>query len=182
MIRRSIFIDFAFYAIIAVAGFLSNFDQTDPIVLKRKPLPGRSKDVPLLIACIAVMACIMVAYPVNYNPFRQHFFSVILGRDEITFKENFLVTFIFITLTTTISVVYPNIKPVISIMGGLIAVSMCYLVPIICQIKLSSKPWHACENLSALLFFGTLILIGYTSVIITVYEIVTGAKTMPRNE
>lgn len=39
-------------------------------------------------------------------------------------------------------------------------------------IKLSGKPITAPDNLAALLFFGTLMVIGYTSVVITVYEMV----------
>lgn len=39
-------------------------------------------------------------------------------------------------------------------------------------IKLSDKPITAPDNLAALLFFGTLMVIGYTSVVVTVYEMV----------
>ena len=66
-------------------------------------------------------------------------------------------------------------------MGGLIAVSMCYLVPLICQLKLSDKHWTSPYNLSAIVYFGVLILIGYTSVGVTVYEVVQGLDKMPRN-
>jgi amino acid permease len=95
VINRSIAIDFLFYLTIALAGYFSQFDLTEPIVLERVPLPGVDRDYPLLIAVILVMLCIMVAFPVNYNPFRQHFFSVICGRHEFSFKENFFVTAIF---------------------------------------------------------------------------------------
>lgn len=39
-------------------------------------------------------------------------------------------------------------------------------------IKLSTKPITAIDNLAALIFFGTLMIIGYTSVIVTVYEMI----------
>jgi hypothetical protein len=41
-------------------------------------------------------------------------------------------------------------------------------------LKLSDKHWTASENISALLFFGVLIIMGYLSVIATVYEMATG--------
>jgi hypothetical protein len=65
-------------------------------------------------------------------------------------------------------------------MGGLIAVSMCYLVPLICQLRLSDKSWASPYNLSAICFFGSLILIGYTSVGVTIYEVINGLDMMPR--
>jgi amino acid permease len=134
VINRSIFIDFLFYLTIAMAGYFSQFKDTAPIVLERVPLPGVDRDYPLLLGVLLVMLCLMVAFPVNYNPFRQHFFSVILGRHEFSLKENFIVTSIFQTITCFISIIFPNVKSVISIMGGLIAVSMCYLIPLICQL------------------------------------------------
>jgi len=65
-------------------------------------------------------------------------------------------------------------------MGGLLSVSMCYLVPLICKLKLGKAEWTSCENISAILFFGVLIASGYISVGITVYEMVKGIDIMPR--
>ncbi len=41
-------------------------------------------------------------------------------------------------------------------------------------IKLSGKPITAIDNFSALIFFGILMVIGYTSVIVTIYEMING--------
>ena len=41
-------------------------------------------------------------------------------------------------------------------------------------LKLSDKPLHALENLAPLLFFGVLIILGYGSVVSTVYMLVMG--------
>lgn len=147
--------------------------------MERLPLKGVDRDYPILIAVISVMVCIIVAFPVNYNPFRQHFFSLYLGRDEFTFKENVILTAIFQAITCFLSIIFPKISSVISIMGGLIAVSMCYLIPVICLIKLGKGSMIG--KIFATLFFGTLILIGYTSVGITIYEVVNGLDKMPRN-
>lgn len=43
-----------------------------------------------------------------------------------------------------------------------------------CAVKLSDKPITSPKNLAAILFFGLLIFLGYTSVVITVIEIVKG--------
>ena len=41
-------------------------------------------------------------------------------------------------------------------------------------VKLSKKPWYDVSNLGPILFFGTLIMLGYCSVISTFYMLVTG--------
>jgi len=43
-------------------------------------------------------------------------------------------------------------------------------------IKLSNKHWTAWQNLAPLLFFGTLISLGYASVFSTVYMLATGRQ------
>lgn len=65
---------------------------------------------------------------------------------------------------------------VLSIMGGGCSVTICYAIPLYSYIKLSKKPWYACENLSPLIYFSFLIIMGYSSCVSTVYMIATGKK------
>lgn len=44
------------------------------------------------------------------------------------------------------------------------------------QLKLTNKPWTACENLFPLIFFSILILIGYGSVVETVIMLIMGKQ------
>ena len=143
VINRSILTDFLFYFTIAIAGYLSNFQDTQPIVLKRNLLPGVDHDYGLLVAILAVCACVLVAFPVNYHPFREEFTKTILRRkapnQDLSNKENLLVTSVFVALTCFISIIFPKISKVISIMSGLIAVSMCFLIPVICIVRLAPR-------------------------------------------
>ena len=77
-------------------------------------------------------------------------------------------------ITCTTAIFYPNISSVLSIMGGLCSVTICYTVPIYSWVKLSDLSWTHISNLGPILFFTPLILLGYGSVIATLYEIATG--------
>ena len=79
-------------------------------------------------------------------------------------------------LTCSVAIFYPNVSTVLSILGGLCSVSICYTVPLYSWIKLSDKPWTAWCNLAPLLFFGVLICLGYSSVISTIYMLAMGDK------
>ena len=80
VIDRAISIDMAFYLLIAVVGYFSEFGMTDAIVLKRDTLPGKDKDYPIIIAVLVNIVSVTVAFPVNFNPFRNAFFQQIVGR------------------------------------------------------------------------------------------------------
>lgn len=64
-------VDLTFYMVIAIAGFASQFDKTAVIVLERNKLKGDDNiDYAILLAIVAVIMSITVAYPVSYNPTR----------------------------------------------------------------------------------------------------------------
>jgi hypothetical protein len=92
----------------------------------------------------------------------------------------------FVAATCALAIGFPNVTNVLSIMGGLCSVTLCYTIPgnlllftdtalVYCHVKLSDKPWTHIDNLSAILFFVVLIILGYCSVVYTVYNIVTGS-------
>jgi len=122
VIHRAISIDCSFYVLIAAVGYFSEFGMTDPIVLKREVLTPGTTDYPVLIAVIANILSVTVAFPVNYNPFRNAFFSQVMKKDNYSQKENFVFTGLVLAFTCTISILFPNIKTVISLLGGLVAV------------------------------------------------------------
>jgi hypothetical protein len=65
---------------------------------------------------------VMAAFPGNFNPFRQAFFTQIVGRDDFTDKENFVFTAAICFASTIMSIIFPDVKAVISIIGGVLAV------------------------------------------------------------
>lgn len=180
VINRSLTVDFLFYITIAVVGFFSQFEKTNPIVLERELLPGHEHDYAIVIAIIAICLCLVCAFPTYFNPFRQAFFTQTLGRNEFSNKENFFFTFFMVMGTCTISILFPNIKSVISIMGGLLAIQISFFIPTVIYVSLSEKRWYAYDNLSAIIFFGFLCLTGYGSVVVTIYTMVNDIEMMPR--
>ena len=87
VIDRAIAVDVFFYALIAVTGYLASFNKTAKIVLERPKLNDDDPpDIPILIAIITVIGSILVAFPVNYNPFRLQFTQVFLKQETFTDK------------------------------------------------------------------------------------------------
>ncbi len=76
-----------FYLAIAIAGYFSTYENTPKIVLERDPLNGTTRDYAILIAQIAIIMVLIVAVPVNYNPFRNQVFYMFFKKEDINFKE-----------------------------------------------------------------------------------------------
>ena len=146
------------------------------MVIVRPTLNGYSPDYTNLIAAFAICIVLFAAFPSNYNPCRNQFFLLFYNEPNFSNKSNLLVTVIFIVATCSVAIFYPNVSSVLSIMGGLCSVSICYVVPLYCWVKLSDEPWYNKTNLAPILFFGVLIFCGYSSVIATTYMICTGKK------
>lgn len=128
IVTRAILVDILFYIVIAVAGYLSTFNKTNPIVLKRESIDGRI-DYAIIIAACLIIVTLFVAVPVNYNPFRNQIIYMKYKRDTFSNKENVIITAPFTAVTCLIAILFPDIAAVLAIMGGLCSVTMCYLIP-----------------------------------------------------
>lgn len=153
---------------------MSTFNDTKPIVLERDPLPSWGKhDYFLVVAVVAILLVIFVSEPVNYNPFRNQIVYM-RTRDRMipTNKENMAITIPFTIFTAILAIVFPNIKAVFSLLGGLGSVTMSYLIPTYAFVTLGKESWKSRRNLPPIIFFGILIIIGYISVVVTLIEII----------
>jgi hypothetical protein len=75
---------------------------------------------------------------------------------------------------TGTAIVFPDITSVLSILGGLCSCTMSYLIPTIAHVRCSKERWYNCSNLGPILFFGTLTTIGYISVLLTIWLLISG--------
>jgi hypothetical protein len=91
-----------------------------------------------------------------------------MGKSVYSQKENFMFTVVVLIVCCVTSILFPNIKTVIALLGGLVAVQMSYLLPVVIWVKLSTKPWYSCENFLPIIFFSALVFVGLGSVVITV--------------
>jgi len=63
-------------------------------------------------------------------------------------------------------------------MGGLCAATLSFAIPTFCYVKLSGKPYTSFKNLLSIIVFGSLSMIGYISVGVTVFLIITGKDSV----
>ena len=87
MISRSVFVDVAFYMLIAGFGYFSTLNATTPIVLNRPSLDPSKVDYAILISQISILLVLFVAVPVNYNPFRNQVFYMFFKTESFSMLQ-----------------------------------------------------------------------------------------------
>ena len=170
-------INFGFYLVIAISGYISSFSDTAKIVLERITIDGKA-DYACLVAIFGVLISIQVAYPCGYNPARAQMCLMLYGTEEFSKKTNVIMTVTWVVLSWLIAVLFPQIDKVISILGGLCASTLSYVLPTFCWVVLSKKPWHAPTNFFPILIFGGMACIGYASVFLTIFLGIVGCEKM----
>lgn len=179
VVGRAIMIDFFFYFTICMAGYWSMLDQTPVIVLQRKSKESNSKDIAGVLGVVGVVGSILVAFPCCYNPTRAQMCNLIFGKEEFSKKTNVIMTSIFVGITWFVAFIFPKVNQIMSILGGICAVTLDYGIPTFCFVRLSKKAWTAWPNLSRILFFGFLNISGFIGTGVTVYEIFSHCTRMP---
>ena len=87
VISRSVFVDVAFYMLIAGFGYFSTLNATTPIVLNRPSLDPSKVDYAILISQISILLVLFVAVPVNYNPFRNQVFYMFFKTESFSMLQ-----------------------------------------------------------------------------------------------
>mmetsp|Transcript_41092 Transcript_41092/g.39610 ORF Transcript_41092/g.39610 Transcript_41092/m.39610 type:complete len:126 (-) Transcript_41092:26-403(-) len=109
-----------------------------------------------------------------YIPLRQQLFYFFLNREDFSLVENLLSTAVIIAVSAIAAIAYPEITQVLSIIGGLCAVSISYVIPTFSYVGLCGKPYTHWYSMLCIAVFGILTLAGYFSVLLTLYQIITG--------
>lgn len=75
--------------------------------------------------------CLLISYPIRFNMLRLSLFQLIFDRETITNIENFLVTGSTVALSCIISIYIPDIRVANVFMGGILAVLISYVIPVL---------------------------------------------------
>jgi hypothetical protein len=76
-----------FYASMASAGYFSTYNYTNSVVIVREPLTNMDPDYFMLVAAGCLCFVLFAAFPLNYNPFRNQFFILIIKKTSFSQKE-----------------------------------------------------------------------------------------------
>jgi amino acid permease len=86
VILRTILLDFFFFMIISICGYLTWPINTPALIIERDNIAG-GVDVIMSLGRLGLIIIIIMKLPVSYNAFRTSFLELILGDSNITNKR-----------------------------------------------------------------------------------------------
>ena len=165
---RSIILDICVYFTIAAASFITSPIEPPELILYRPNLSGFSPDYFILIAKIGIIFNLFFSTPANYAGFRLSFFELLFGNSNITNCRNYFVTLIVLAVIVVIGALYDKILEYIELFGGFCSVIYCILIPGLIYVKNENIKKSAFEKYITLFTIIILVVIGYTSGILTI--------------
>lgn len=134
---RSCTINFFFYLIIILSGYLSSYSDSPDVILTRN-IP-KNFQIPVMIAQLLISCGLCIGIPVNFFPLRRALFNQVFGDLTYTKKRGFIVAIIFSVSSCILVIVLPEINSVLSILGGFGCVTICFIVPTIAYVTVLSE-------------------------------------------
>ena len=166
--RRSIMLDVSVYFTIAAASYITSPLNPPELILYRPNLSGFSPDYFILIAKVGIICNLFFSTPANYAGFRLSFFELLWGNTNITNMKNLFVTSGVLLVVVLIGALYDKILEYIELFGGFCSVIYCILIPGLIYVKNDNLKISRLNKYVTVGIVSTLVIIGYTSGILTI--------------
>lgn len=172
IVYRSMFVNWLFYTLIALAGYLSTFDQTPHVVLNRRPLSDdpNAHDYKLLVGSVAISFSLIFASPLNYNPFRTSLLNLIFPNNpKLTWPRVITISILFCSSIAFLVILFADyIINVIGIIGGIGCVAICFVIPVIAYISIYPEPEFKTKRIISICLGIILSIIGLGATVVSI--------------
>lgn len=139
--NRGTVIQLFFYSIVSIAGYVS-FGPYTPAFYPDRPLPLGGKDWSKyikLLNCIGMLFVFLIGMSVQTAPCRFQM-TAILGKFGNKSSSHIFITAFILVVITIVSIMYPFIYTINSIIGGIFATLQGFTVPGLASMLLLHNP------------------------------------------
>jgi amino acid permease len=179
VLDRALTLQVVLFATMAFSGFFSTLKDTPSIFITRKPLDVfDSKDYYMIVAQILYFFSLQCSCALNYNILRVAIKSFFFNNREVKFIWDFLITAFILIFTNLVTYNVNNIIDIIGILGGLCAVIVCYVCPILCFVKSNGLPISHFSNISSIITLIIICVFGLMSTGLTIVGMIN-KKSIP---
>lgn len=134
VISISITLETVLYLIISISGYLSlGESQNMPSLIILRPKIGET-DVFMQAALFLMLLVVMILIPINVFPVREQVMNL-TGMKRSKWNSCWL-TFVLLAFCFIVPIVYPNVLGLFGIAGGVFALSVGYVVPILMKLRI----------------------------------------------
>ena len=176
VLNRAYLLEIVLFLFIGFGGFFSLLPKTPSIFISRKDLSfsWMKFDYFMLISKCLFFITLHCITAINNNIIRNSFKSLIFKGKDIPFKIDFIGIVVLLLVTNTITFFVQDVLSIISVIGGICAVIVSFLSPILCWIKANELPLSHIKNILALILLVIIIITGCISAGYSIYKDITG--------
>lgn len=137
--NRGTIIELFFYILVSSCGYFSLGPNTPKFYAARPNING-GRDYVMLSSCVGMLCVFLIGMNLQINACRRNLFGFFMIND-ISDKMHFLGTLGIVILVTIVSIFYPFIYVINTVIGGTLTTISTFLVPgIICLLISRRKP------------------------------------------
>lgn len=138
VLKRAFYLEIILYFCLSFAGFFSTFYDTPDVFLKRHNLIGFPNDYVIIVTKIILVITLNSCMAMNYNIMRMSYNSLILDEENPPFWKDFSMILIIYISSNALTYFLKNAGTLISMLGGLCTTWVCFIVPLLLDLKVGS--------------------------------------------
>ena len=173
LFKKSILLDISCYLMIGISGYLTQPINTPDLIIERRKI--FNNDFLMIIGQICFIFTLIAKICANYNALRScliNLFGLNKSQNQISNTTNFIMTEIFLIISTFIAIVFQSISSYISLIGGFCSVIISVLIPGLIYIKGLNKSEINKKNIIAGFIVIILTLMGFTNGFLTIKKVI----------
>ena len=171
VLNRALLLQVILFSIIALFGFFSLVEKTPSIFILRPTLKIlNGKDYYMIIAKVLFFIGLHCSYAITYNIIRGFIKSFFFKGENISFLKDFLICLGLLLVTNVITFKIDDVVKIVGILGGLCAVIVCYICPVLCYVKANDYHKYHWRNITSVGILIVICVLGFMSTGKTVYD------------
>lgn len=174
--NRSIISEFIIFFSFGLSGYLTAPIDTPIMIIDRTTI--FANDIILSIGKTAFLIAIMIAFAVNFICCKISIINLTCNSpEEFTTKRNFIVTLISLVGITSLACLYAKVNDYLDFLGGLIAVTLSFLIPTLLHLKVTTKSWTHWRVVIPIIMGFIICFLGYSGAIMVLIKIISGKSS-----
>lgn len=175
VLNRAFYLEFVLYILLSFSGYFSTFEGTPDVFIKRADLPGYS-DKFIMVVRILLAITMTMSVAVNYNIMRMSINSMFFEANP-SFGADLIISVAIYAASNLLMYFVKNAGTLLSFLGGVTTVWICFVVPIIIDISISKEKKSSQRKYFNYVFLIGICLLGLLCIGKSVYDFITTSST-----
>jgi amino acid permease len=177
VLSRAMMLQIVIFVIVAYSGFFSLIEKTPSIFISRPTLKSlNGKDYYILVSKIFFFLSLNCTCAITYNILRGSINSFFFQGNHPSFLIGLSITAAIFTTSCLLTFLIDNVVKIVGILGGLCAVIVCYISPILCYVKSNGYSITSWRNIMSLSILALICVCGVMSTVKTIFDYFNSKK------